>query len=167
VVNLADVITFAEATFNAKIGYPGKYADGHPGMQNIPGKVDLPRAGTRKYVTLIHTHRLPIQDYGQYGDYTMIPEHKLACELINVLDTIRGAMGRHNPKPDLYWRNIEKVSYYKDIDTQLMTMRARLHIDGCRYYGHSKIDVEPRGYMKLVVDNARPNVPLLSLNPGV
>jgi hypothetical protein len=166
VVNLADVITFAEATFNTKMGYPGKYADGHPGIQNISGKVDLPRVGSRPYVTLLYTQRAPSYEFGAYGDYAAMWEHKLACEFINALDTIRGVIGRGNPKPDLYWRNIEKVSYYKDIDTQRMMMRARLHIDGCRWYGPGKVDVEPRGYVKLVVDNQAPNVPLLSLNPG-
>jgi hypothetical protein len=143
-VILQDVIDSAEHWFECREGFPGReaiYCDDK---------------------TVYHSLRFAIES-GKTSPHANEPisEHILVCKATATLEHIKNALGYSN-KRKLYWRYADKVQLEQA--SELMILRMRIYIEGCRDYGHfDQGDGYVPASLRLVANNDPDIKPIVSL----
>lgn len=154
-MNIQDAIDYAEAVFDARMGFPGRYSDG----PEITLRKEKTALGRNEYVTI--GFRYVPNDLG-VNNHTALAQHYLCASLIHYLDMLKMNCMTSFKRPLLLWRYRDKIRFFRGGDG-VYYARMRIYLEGCRDYGHASIPREGAEYLRLLIDNTKQRPALLQL----
>lgn len=140
-MKIEDVVTYCEGRFVCQDGYYGRLTNGSTGCE---------------YATLRWVWHGP--------DPENAAERYLTAQAINTFAAIADKLKKAGfKKPQLFWRFAVGHRFSLEVVPEGTSLRTRVFVEGCNDYGmyHDK-RVENR-WLKVVVDNSKPAMSLLSL----
>jgi len=158
-VLIRDAIDYAEAIFDARMGFPGRFSDG----PEITLRNNATLLGRNEYVTI--GFRYVPNDLG-VNDHAALAQHYLCASLIHYLDELKRRCDTNRRRPVLLWRLRDKIRFFCAEDG-VFYVRMRIHLESCRDYGRAVLAEVRPDYLSLVVDNTHQKPLLLELRQEI